>query len=323
MQTAWGWLPAIYLFLGGLGAGAFLVAAVIELTNKRYEFEFCAITLVGATVPGPVVALGAVLLIFDLGAGLREPWRIAYMLTHFTSVMTWGVWILSLFIPLSFAYGFLEVIDFYPSIWEWVKSRKWARRLTFLQQFPVRRARRIVAAVGSVFALGVAVYTGILLSAVGPAIPFWSTPVLPFIPIPMLPLLFLVSAISTGVGLTVDLAATLVVPDVYHYIRRLPLIHLAVIGVETLMLGLLLITAFIGGGAAAQSAHDIVVGLHSIVFWVLIVIPGFIYPFIVHAYAAGLGRHSPASGLGSGIGIVVAGLFLRYLIIVSGVPAIL
>ena len=323
MQTAWGWLPAIYLFLGGLGAGAFLVAAVVELTNKRYEFEFCAITLVGATIPGPVVALGTVLLIFDLGAGLREPWRIAYMLTHFTSVMTWGVWILSIFIPLAFVYGFLEVMDAFPEAWERIKGWKWLRKLTFVQTFPVRPVKRKVAAIGSFFALGVAVYTGILLSAVGPAIPFWSTWVLPFIPIPMLPLLFLVSALSTGVGITVDLAATLVVPDVCHYIRRLPLIHLAMIGIETLLLGFLLITAFLSGGAAAQSARDIVVGPHSIVFWVLIVIPGFIYPFIVHAYAAGLGRHSPASGLGSGIGIVVAGLFLRYLIVVSGVPAFL
>jgi len=323
MQTVWGWLPAIYLFLGGLGAGAFLVAAVIELTNKRYEFDFCAITLVGATIPGPVIALGAVILIFDLGAGLREPWRIAYMLTHFTSAMTWGVWILSLFIPLSFLYGFLEVMDTYPSAWGWVKSRKWARKLTFLHRLPVRRVKRIVARVGSVFAVGTAIYTGVLLSAVGPAMPFWSTWVLPFIPLPILPFLFLVSALSTGVGVTVDVAATLVAPDVYQYIRRLPLIHLAIIGIETLLLGFLLITAFLQGGAAAASARDIVIGPHSIVFWVLIVIPGFVYPFIVHAYAAGLGRHSPASGLGSGIGIVVSGLFLRYLIIVSGIPAVL
>ncbi|HIQ00918.1 MAG TPA: hypothetical protein EYH30_02120 [Anaerolineales bacterium] len=323
MHTEWGWLVAIYLFLGGLGAGAFLVAAMFELTNKRYEFEFCAVTLVGATIPGPVIALGTILLIFDLGAGLWEPWRILYMFTHFTSVMTWGIWILSLFLPLSFIYGFLEVMDAYPAAWEWVKGRKWTRRLTFLQTLPVRRMKRVVAAVGIVFATGVAVYTGVLLSAVGPSIPLWSTQVLPFIPIPMLPLLFLVSALSTGVGLTIDLAATLVVPEVSHRIRRLPLIHLAMIGIETLLLGFLLITAFLSGGAAAQSARDIVVGPHSIVFWVLIVVPGFIYPFIVHAYAAGLGRHSPASGLGSGIGIVVAGLFLRYLIIVSGIPAAL
>lgn len=323
MQAVWEWLPAIYLFLGGLGAGVFLVSAAFELPGKRYQFDFCPTTLVGATLPGPVIALGTLLLILDLGAGLREPWRILYMFTHFSSVMTWGVWILTLFIPLCFIYGFLEIVDAYPKAWEWVKNRRWARRLAFVQGLPVRRVKRIVVAVGSVFALGTALYTGILLSAVGPAIPFWSTAVLPFLRIPMMPLLFLVSAVSTGMGLTIDLAATLAVRDMQHRVRQLPLIHLALIGLETLLLGMLLITALADGGTAARSALDIIAGPHSVVFWGLIVVPGFVFPFVVHAYAAGLGRHSALSGLGSGVGIVFAGLFLRYLIIVSGVPAAL
>jgi formate-dependent nitrite reductase membrane component NrfD len=323
MYPVWEWLPAIYLFLGGLGAGAFLVAATVEFTGRRYDFSFSPTTLVGATVPGPLVALGTVLLIFDLGAALREPWRILYMFTHLTSVMTWGVWILTLFIPLSFAYGFLEVIDTYPATWRRIKNGIRWERLSFLKDLPIRRTKRIVAAAGSVLAVGTALYTGVLLSAVGPATPFWSTPILPFIPISMMPVLFLVSAISTGVGLTVDLSATLVLRDVQHRIPQLPLIHLAMIGAETVLLGMLLITAFVDGGAAAQAALDIVIGPHSLVFWLLIVVPGFIFPFVVHAYAVGLGRHSPFSGLGSGVGIVVAGLFLRYLILVSGLPAAL
>lgn len=323
MYPVWEWLPAIYLFLGGLGAGAFLVAATFEFVGKRYEFDFSPSTLVGATVPGPLVALGTVLLIFDLGAGLREPWRILYMFTHLTSVMTWGVWILTFFIPLSFIYGFLELADVYPRIWQWVRNRAWAKQISPLQRLPVRRTKRIVAGVGSVFAVGTALYTGVLLSAVGPSIPFWSTPILPFIPVSMMPLLFLVSAVSTGVGLTVDLSATLAIRDVQHRIPQLPLIHLAMIGAETVLLGMLLITAFVSGGAASQAALDIVIGPHSLVFWLLIVLPGFIFPFVVHAYAVGLGGHSPFSGLGSGVGIVVAGLFLRYLILVSGIPAAL
>lgn len=315
MQTAWGWLPAIYLFLGGLGAGAFLVAAVFELSNKRYQFDFCPVTLVGATVPGPVVALGTVLLIFDLGAGLREPWRISFMLTHVTSVMTWGVWILSLFIPISFLYGFLELMDVYPQTWKRITER-----IPRLNRLPLRKAKRAVAVVGAVLAVATAIYTGVLISAVGPAIPFWSTPILPFVPIPMMPILFLVSAISTGIGLTVDLVATISIKHPETRIRRLPMIHLAAIGLETLLLGLLLITAFFQGGSAATSAVAIVSGVHSIIFWVLIVIPGFVFPFVVHAYAMGVGRHSLASGLASGAGIVAAGLFLRYLILVSGFP---
>jgi formate-dependent nitrite reductase membrane component NrfD len=312
MQTVWEWLPAVYLFLGGLGAGAFLVAATLEFSGKRYELDICPITLVGAILPGPLVALGTVLLIFDLGAGLREPWRIFYMFTHFSSVMTWGIWILSVFIPVALVYGFLEVLDTYPLVWEGMRKR-----------IPVRRIKRIVAAVGSVFAVGTALYTGVLLSAVGPAIPFWSTSILPFLPIPMMPLLFLVSAISTGIGLTVDMSGTLALPDMQKRFRRLPVIHLALIGLEAVLLGLLLFTAFAEGGAAAQAAQGIAMGPRSLVFWILIVLLGFAFPFALHAYTLGLGRHPRLLHLGAGIGVVVAGLILRYVVLVSGIPVTL
>ncbi len=323
MQTAWGWLPAIYLFLGGTGAGALIIAATFEFYGKRYQYDFCPTTLVGATVPGPLVILGTILLIFDLGAGLREPWRILYMFIHFSSVMTWGVWLLTLFIPVSLIYGLLEYLDSFPAAREWLKARRWPRWTKFLWNLPLRRTKRTFAGVGAALAVGVAIYTGILISAVGPAIPFWSTRILPFIPLPMMPLLFLVSALSTGLGLTVDLAATLAIGPMEQRVKRLPWIHMAFIGVETLLLGMLLITALIDGGSAARSAQEIFAGTHAIVFWVFIVLLGFIFPFVVHAYAAGLGRHSLVSGVGSGAGITVAGLFLRYLILVSGIPAAL
>ena len=35
----WGWLVAIYLFLGGMGAGAFLIASLIELSGERYKYR--------------------------------------------------------------------------------------------------------------------------------------------------------------------------------------------------------------------------------------------------------------------------------------------
>jgi formate-dependent nitrite reductase membrane component NrfD len=301
----------------------FLVAAVFEFTGKRYQFKSCPTTLVGATLPGPLVALGTVLLIFDLGAGLREPWRIFYMFTHFSSVMTWGIWILSIFIPLAFIYGFLEIMHSYPAAWEWLTGHPWARWLAFLQRLSIRRVKRVIAAVGSIFAVATALYTGVLLSAVGPAIPFWSAPLLPFAPVPMMPLLFLASAISTGVGLTVDLATTLTVPNVHHHVRRLPLIHLALIGAEILLVGLLLISALVEGGAAAQAARDVLMGSHRVVFWALIVLPGFFFPFIIHAYALTFDQHSLFASLGSGLGVVVAGLFLRYLVLISGIPVAL
>ena len=325
MEPQWGWLIAIYLFLGGLGAGAFLVAAAFDLMGKRDQVDFCVVTLVGSVIPGPAVAIGTVLLILDLGAGFMEPWRILYMfaLRNVQSVMMWGVWILTLFIPLALLYGLLEILDDYPSLREWFKSRKWLGWLNFLFRIPLRPTKRKVIIAGSFLAVATALYTGVLISVMGPSVPFWSTPVLPFVNVPMMPILFLVSAISTGIGLTVDLVATLSVPNVVHRMPAMTWIHLVFIGLETLLLGLLLITAFVNGGVAAQAAQDIVVGPHSIVFWVLIVIPGFIYPFIVHVYAIGLGGHSTWTGLLSGVGIVAAGLFLRYLILVAGIPATL
>jgi polysulfide reductase chain C len=316
-QTAWGWPIIIYLFLGGLGAGAFLTAAFLELSGWRYRREFCPTALTGATISAPVVILGSLLLILDLGAGKMEPWRILYLLTHFSSVMTWGIWILVLFIPLSLFYGLLELIEVEP----FIKGVVWARFPKILQN--LRLYRRRTAIVGSVFALGVAVYTGVLISAVGPAVPLWSQPLLPFLPIPMMPLLFLVSAVSTGMALTFDLVATIALPEIQQQMRLMDLAHIVLIGLENILIGLLFISALNAGGAAAESARMVMYGPLSIIFWVGVVLIGLVYPFVVHAYAIGAGRHSLWSGIGSGAGIVIAGLFLRYLIIIAGIPAFL
>jgi formate-dependent nitrite reductase membrane component NrfD len=95
------------------------------------------------------------------------------------------------------------------------------------------------------------------------------------------------------------------------------------IGLENILIGMLLITALSSGGAAADSARVIMYGPLRIVFWVGVVLIGLVFPFVVHAYAIGAGRHSLWSGIVAGVGIVVAGLFLRYLIITAGIPAYL
>lgn len=309
-QTHWGWLVAIYLFLGGMGAGSLLTAAVVELTGERYKHAFCPTTLIGASVSGPLVIIGSLLLIFDLGAGKMEPWRIIYMFTHFTSVMTWGIWLLTLFIPVSLLYGLMEIMDNYPGILAWLR-----RFLKFLPaEIPYRSIRRVLASVGAVLAVGVGIYTGILLSVVR-AVPLWNTP--------LLPLLFLVSAGSTGMGLTIDLGATMAVPDVARRFHALPIIHIVLIGLEAVLIGLVLAAAWLKGGVAAESALLMVSGPHSIIFWAFVVFPGLFFPFVVHAYAIGARRHGAVSGILSGAGIVIAGLFLRYLIVFSGIPVAL
>ncbi|MGD2206117.1 MAG: polysulfide reductase NrfD [Anaerolineae bacterium] len=303
----WGWLVAIYLFLGGMGAGAFLVASLVELTGKRYESEYCATCMVGAGVSGPLILIGTVLLIFDLGAGLREPWRILHMFTNFTSVMTWGIWILTLFLPIAFLYGLIEVMHVHSEILAWARQR-----LRFLPEtLPYRRIKRVLCSVGVVLAVGTAIYTGVLLSVVQ-AVPLWNTPVLPA--------LFLVSAISTGAGLSIDLTAALVVPEEPRRFKNLPLIHMLIIGLEIALLALLLVLALNQGGEAAESANLLLRGDQMIIFWALVIGLGMILPFLVHGYDLVRRRHSYVAGVLSGAGVVLAGLFIRYLIVTAAIP---
>ena len=93
----WGWQIAWYLFLGGLGAGATLTSLLASRAGPRVG----TIERAGATLAGPVVAFGTALLIFDLGMGRREPWRLVYLYLNWESPMTWGTWILTLFIPIA------------------------------------------------------------------------------------------------------------------------------------------------------------------------------------------------------------------------------
>lgn len=324
----WGWLIAIYLFLGGMGAGSFLMAAVFELTGIRYEHDYSPTCMAGAGVSGPLLLVGTLLLVFDLGAGMREPWRIPMMFTNPSSVMTWGIWILTFFLPLCFLYGLLELMHNYPGILVAIRRRLrlLARRFRFLpkvwrllprrlrvvpETLPYRRIKLVVCSVGSVLAVGTAVYTGVLLAVVK-AVPLWNTPILP--------VLFLVSAISTGMGLSFDLAATLALPEIHRRYTVMPLVHMIFIGLEVVLLALLMVVSLGKGGEAAESARLILLGNRSIIFWVVVMGFGMVYPFMVHVYAFARHSHGFLSGILSGAGIVIAGLFVRYLIVAAAIP---
>jgi len=303
----WGWLVAIYLFLGGMGAGAFLIAAVIELSGKRYEQEYCPTTLVGAGVSGPLIVIGILLLVFDLGAGLREPWRIVNMFTNWSSVMTWGIWILSFFMPVALVYGVLEVMHVYPGIMAWLH-----KRMSFLPEtLPYRAIKRVVCSIGIFLALGTALYTGVLLSVVD-AVPLWATPILP--------VLFLVSAVSTGMALSLDLSATMMVPETPHRFKRLPLIHIALIGLEIIVLAVFFYVSYQKGGEAAESVQLILTGAGSLIFWIVVAGLGLAFPFVLNVYALIRGSHGHVVGILAGATIVLAGLFVRYLIVAAAIP---
>ena len=292
----WGAEIAWYLFLAGLGAGAYATAA--WLAWKRPEAKMAQRW--GRIIAPVVVAIGLVLLMVDASAGIKNPLRFFLLVTNLSSVMAWGVIILSAFMVVAVAGLVLNVAG--------------------------KRNPRWLDAVGSVLALAVAAYTGVLLGA-SLAFPLWN-PVL-------LPVLFVVSAASTGeMG---EFAA------LKRFHGTLPVVELALVVV------LLLVTNGVAGSSAsaaaaagAASVANLVSGGYAVLFWAGFMIVGLLVPIGVDAYGSCMRRRvratagtdgsaavavvveaaAPSVGLevAAEVGILVGGFLLRFLIVAAAVP---
>lgn len=295
----WGWQIAWYLFLGGLGAGATLTSLVASRSGSR----FAAIERAGATLAGPAVAFGTALLVFDLGMGRREPWRLVYLYFNWQSPMTWGTWILTLFIPIALLHALAVTGSLAP---------RWERFVGPVRRVCVRAQSALKVAAG-VLALAAAIYTGVLLS-VPPSFPLLSSW--------LLPVLFLVSALSTG------LSAAVVVGHIKARRQRIELdlhpwsrIH---IGLVVLELGVLLAWLAVGSAspAGSTSVQMLVSGTLAPVFWVVVVVAGLVGPVLAFVVETAKRGQSPRLALAGEAGVLAGGLALRYLVLLAAVPVL-
>ena len=304
---AWGFPIAMYLFLAGMGAGAFLSAVAAEMYNKVI---FRPLIRAGLVLSGILVASSILFLIADLGAGRTQPWRLLLLFINPTSPMTWGVWVLSPFIPLALLLGWLE-LNWPNPPWRIVQ---WARRLAL-------RFRTRLLQLGALLALTIPVYTGLLLGVVH-GIPLWNTSILP--------MLFFVSALSTGLAACVVLSQLTAVhaehdgvhlAHSYFYLNQ---IHSALIIIETIFLFCWLFIVANGSMTAAQSVAMLLYGSVSPFFWIGIVFFGIVDPLLIYIYEVFLGRPlAPRWVLISDSSVILGGLVLRYLVIAAAVPVIL
>ena len=131
----WSGIIACYLFLGGLGGGAFATSAFLAWRHP----EAVTMRKLGHWIAPIVVIVGLVLLMFDAKAGLHNPLRFALLLTNFGSVMTWGVVILAAFVIVALVALILDLKK--------------------------RRVPMALEIVGAVLGICVAIYTGCLLLA--------------------------------------------------------------------------------------------------------------------------------------------------------------
>ena len=274
-QSKWRWIIAGYLFLAGLGAGAYATGVVADFIGG----EWAPISKIGVFLGFPCVLVGCALLILDLGKPLNF-WRAA--MRPNTSWMARGTIIIAIFMLL----GAIHI-----AFWIW----------PFGGLEAAEGARQTLGIIGTVFAFATMVYTGILLGAARP-IAFWSTATLP--------LLFLVSALSTGI-MAIVVTATL---------RGLgqsgPVHALARLDVVLLILEIIVLTMFFQAThrvpEARASAKRVLAGAVAPFFWIGVAVLGLLLPLILELTGAAL--------VGSVCGIL-GGLFLRQVILLGGIHA--
>ena len=310
-ELNWG-LPVIsYLFLAGLGAGALTVSASVLLRGGGGGFGGGHFTLAryGALVAPLPVMLGSGLLIFELGsfeAGHWFKWLNLYRTINL-SPMSIGTWLLTAFMGLSLVYAYTF----------------WSRDAAPGDRFDL--VRKAMAWLGVPLGIAVAVYTGVLLGAM-PARPFWNSPVLA--------LLFLISALSTGIAI-IMLARTVLHKgrfdtDSEHQYHQsgylLTASDVLLIGFELMAIFLFLMFAHLTVGDVKYAVSVILFGGSlAPMFWIWVVVIGLVAPALIElfyvvprllyhrAFAAPRGVE-----LAVPVAVLIGGFMLRYVVVVAG-----
>ncbi len=162
-QCSWGVKVALYMFLGGIGAGIYTTSFILG-----FVYGFKQLTVTGLILGPIAVILGLILLLLEAGSPLQS-YRLLQGLR--TSWMSRGGLMQFLFVLFGFGYVL-------PEFWiaGWLNSG----------------AGIIIGSIAVILALALATYHGIVLNE-SKRIPLWSSSALP--------LLSFFTALYTGLGL--------------------------------------------------------------------------------------------------------------------------
>ena len=311
-ELFWG-LPVIfYLFLAGVGAGALTVSSSVLLRGGGGSSgAHVDIARYGAFLAPLPVIIGCGLLVFELGsfqAGNWLKWLNLYKVINL-SPMSIGTWLLTfcIFVSLAYAYTFIS-------------------NPPGLGKDGALRLRRPLAWVSVPLGVSVAVYTGVLLGAM-PARPFWNSPILA--------LLFLLSALSTGVAVILLARALLRKgddPDAEQQRQFTESVYLLtasdilLIGIEIVIVFLFIMFAYLTVGDVRHAISVILAGGDlATLFWLGFIVIGLVLPALVELrYVIPRLLYRKKFLLPRGIEILVpvvllsGGFMLRYIVVVAG-----
>lgn len=295
-QEQWEWPIAVYLYLAGLGAGAFAIGLLTDWILHPI-LPTRAILLWGPIL----VTMGAPFLILDLGRKMRfinasrNPW---------TSWAGRGFIILSTLMLSGLA---VFAVNLLPSVLPLLNITvpSWINpELTIFKVFEI---------IALVVSFGTAAYTGIFLKSTR-YVGLWSTW--------MLPLLFTVSALSTGsMGVIVALTGYGLVANNQALIdlaHRIISVEQILVIVEVVTLAAYIYLRYRAGSTARKSVQVLLAGKYKYVFWVGIVILGLLLPIALENVYKIFPEYTGLLFV-SGASLLTGGFFLRYGVVKGGI----
>jgi formate-dependent nitrite reductase membrane component NrfD len=306
-MLTWKYEIAIYLWIAGIAGGAYFAAFLIDrLSGGRHKLLMKTAMLIAV----PLVALGSLLLVIDLGAPLRF-WHL-FVTFRPESAMSVGAWIL-----IGYAItGTLMLL-----LWavQWLKPSEQMARL-------VGRVNEILSWITFGLSVLVITYTGVLLSSTNQ--PLWATTFL-------VPAAFVASAIATGTGVIFLVART----GLDRFVDRLfagtgegtseRVTHLmamaaAIVGV----IEVLVLMAYLGWQtsfstpAAAQALGILISGPLRFLFWGGVVLAGLLIPMVLELASMSAERKEAISNVSalavSSSLVLLGGLILRVVMVLGG-----
>lgn len=279
----WYWWIIGYFFVGGIAGGAFLMAAIADFLGGR---EARPVVLTGYLLAAPLAALCGLLLTLDLGQPLRFWHMLVNVSTNqlafkYWSPMSYGSWVLT-------GFGLCSGLAFLLVLGE-------SRGIDLAGGMP----RKVVGALGSVFALFFVSYTGVLLNATNQRVWGDST---------ILGALFAVSGISTGIAAIVLILSLRRGRDT-GAIARLERADLYAVVLE-----LILLLALVGILVVAGSAGALITGWLGVLFWVGVLVVGVLVPLALYLRPRLLGAMTPLTAATLAL---IGGFILRAVILYS------
>lgn len=294
-----GILAVAYLFLGGAGAGAMVVALLADVLWVRQPFGASSYVSLDEATPGErmlafsllmgfaALVLGVLCLVFDLG-------RLDRVVTLFAnpsfSLLTVGSFALAALIACA---ALLVVVRF-----------AYVPNLT-------RSVVTFIEIVAIVIGIVVMVYTGLLLQTLG-GLAFWRSP--------LVPVLFVLSSLSCGCAVIL-IAGLFVDKDEVgaRIVRALTRVDIVLIALEAVVAAVFVVLA-LGSNhpAAAASAQQLLLGDGAALWWVGFVACGLAAPVVIESIA-GRGFAGARTALAlAAILVLVGGLGMRASIVEVG-----